>query len=480
MRATEAIAWTSIFPYVYDMVRSMDEVDDAQIPYYAGLLISVYTFAEFLSGILWAKVSDHICRRATLLIGSVCGMTTAISFGFSRSIAFATAARAFGGLFNPNVGIVQTCVAESVHHKEQQVKAFSFVTFIRTLGNLIGPILGGFLANPVLLYPSLFPQHSVWAEYKFLLPNLVVASLQVISFATAFLFLLETHQGMLKRSGLGLEIGSRIVRCIMGKCTGQPSRGESSGYVPLENIPADVELQDIHAEEDYESRSAPQPTPWMKIPSKQSLLQILAVGLLAFHKVSSDALMPAFLAAPTALPHDSTSSHERSPFDPAGGFGYSSHQVGLILLSQAIVAVIMQATVVPLAVGKLGALKAYRIAVGIYPTMYVLTPFLPNLESPLPTLLVTLDLWAKVLLSSVGYICSAILITNTTADKGDLAFVNGASASFSCLTRSAGPLITGKLFALGLRAGFPFIAFWTLGLVALIEFVESFMLVEHS
>lgn len=56
LRATKAIAWTSIFPYVYFMIGSFNEVPDAQISFYAGLLIAIFTFSEFLSGMIWSSV----------------------------------------------------------------------------------------------------------------------------------------------------------------------------------------------------------------------------------------------------------------------------------------------------------------------------------------------------------------------------------------------------------------------------------------
>lgn len=124
LRATEAIAWTSIFPYVYFMIKSFDEVPAGRIPFYAGLLIAIFSFAEFLSNMVWSRVSDRIGRKKTLLIGSAGAMVTALWFGCSRSIAYAVASRAFGGLSNPNAGLVQTCAVELTTRDEQRGKLF--------------------------------------------------------------------------------------------------------------------------------------------------------------------------------------------------------------------------------------------------------------------------------------------------------------------------------------------------------------------
>lgn len=69
---------------------------------------------------LWAKLSDHIGRKPALLIGAVCGMITSLTLGISRSLYMAVASRAFGGLFNPDVGLVRTCVVGLVKEKEQR------------------------------------------------------------------------------------------------------------------------------------------------------------------------------------------------------------------------------------------------------------------------------------------------------------------------------------------------------------------------
>jgi MFS family permease len=119
IRATEAIAWTSIFPYAYYMVQSFGEVADQDIAFYAGLLAATLTFCEFLSAMVWAGVSDRIGRKPTLIIGCLCGAAASLALGFSRSISMAVASRAFGGLCNPNVSLVQTCTGE-IARKDQQ------------------------------------------------------------------------------------------------------------------------------------------------------------------------------------------------------------------------------------------------------------------------------------------------------------------------------------------------------------------------
>jgi MFS family permease len=100
------------------MIQSF-QVPEHDIAFYSGALIAVFTFGEFLSGVVWARISDRIGRKPTVLIGVFCGLVSTLTLGLSRSVAVAIASRAFGGLFNPNVGLVQTCTGE-LARKEQR------------------------------------------------------------------------------------------------------------------------------------------------------------------------------------------------------------------------------------------------------------------------------------------------------------------------------------------------------------------------
>ncbi|KAL2263942.1 hypothetical protein VTK26DRAFT_4129 [Humicola hyalothermophila] len=494
VRATEAIAWTSVFPYAYLMVQSF-EVPKHDIPFYSGALIAVFTFGEFLTGVVWARVSDKIGRKPTMLIGIFCCLASALAFGLSRSVPVAIASRAFGGLCNPNAGLVQTCTGE-LTRKEQRAKAFSLVTFIRSLGNLVGPVLGGLLADPAALYPSIFPQDSLWTSFPYLLPNLAVGTLQVLTFVLVFLLLQETHPQMQGRPATGFlvlqflrKLFSR--RNLVEKATYTPLADNSSGLEAQEDAAEEHPLDDFKEQGDGSRTYSDSETFEADGPVRehsdraftlQVILQILAVSLLAYHKVSSDSLMGTFLALGSEGSDetaDGAASRDVQLPRSRVGFGFDTRTIGIIFLTEAIFRSAIQPTAIPWFISKLGALRAFRWVVGLYPAMYILTPFIPKIPSPFPLVLLLLDLWIKVAFSSVGYICSAVLITNTSPSSQALARINGAAASFGCLARSVGPLLSGKLFAAGLRSGYLQIPFWALGAVALVGAIVSAFLLDH-
>lgn len=104
------------------MVQSFSQEDDKNTAIYAGVMVSVFTFGEFLMAPQWAKISDRIGRKPTLLIGSMGAIFSALIFGFSSSLPMAIGARVCAGILNPNLGVLQTFVGELVPKEHQGMR----------------------------------------------------------------------------------------------------------------------------------------------------------------------------------------------------------------------------------------------------------------------------------------------------------------------------------------------------------------------
>ena len=50
-----------------------------------------------------------------------------------------------------------------------------------SLGLIFGPAIGGYLARPAIKYPSLFEANSIFAIFPYLMPNIIIAILGIIS-----------------------------------------------------------------------------------------------------------------------------------------------------------------------------------------------------------------------------------------------------------------------------------------------------------
>lgn len=100
-RICEPIAFMSIFPYVYYMIKDFEVAkNESEIAVYAGTVTSAFAFAEFLSGVVWGRLSDKIGRKPVLLTGLAGTALSMVIFGFAPNLKIALLARALGGLLN--------------------------------------------------------------------------------------------------------------------------------------------------------------------------------------------------------------------------------------------------------------------------------------------------------------------------------------------------------------------------------------------
>src|SRR5690606_21465266 len=83
--------------------------------------------------------------------------------------------------------------------------------FVWCIGSIIGPALGGALADPVNQYPGWFRKDGFLEEYPYALPNLVSAGVLVIGCLVGVLFLEETHAQLKYQRDYGLEAGQKLV-----------------------------------------------------------------------------------------------------------------------------------------------------------------------------------------------------------------------------------------------------------------------------
>lgn len=127
----------SVYPYLPEMIESFG-VETTDIAKWTGILSSVFSVSQCLTGIPWGQASDKYGRKPIILLAMTCAMASSLMFGFSTNLKWAIVARAFSGASNGNVGILRTTVAEMVPQKVLQPKAFAVLPLIWTMGSIIG------------------------------------------------------------------------------------------------------------------------------------------------------------------------------------------------------------------------------------------------------------------------------------------------------------------------------------------------------
>ncbi|KAF9913037.1 hypothetical protein EC991_005905 [Linnemannia zychae] len=156
---------------------------------------------NFCTSIFWGYMSDRYGRRPILLLG-LCGSTIAcIFFGLSKSLAWAIISRSMCGLLNGNVGVAKSMLGE-IADSTNQSQAFSIFGFAWGIGMIVGPVLGGYLANPAKNFPEIFGDWEFFIQYPYFLPCFVAAMGSVVGFTVGYFFLKETR-GM--RGGVLVE-----------------------------------------------------------------------------------------------------------------------------------------------------------------------------------------------------------------------------------------------------------------------------------
>lgn len=440
-------------------------------------------------GIPWGRFSDRYGRKPAILLGLTSTMLTTLLWGFSKGLPMAIIARALAGAGNGNVGILRTSVAEMVPWKELQPRAFSIMPLVWNVGSIIGPTIGGALANPFNVEPGeQRPNASLLEIFPYALPNIVGAVFFATGITTGLLFLEETLEGAGpdQRKDYGLILGKKLVngskyilsqtkRLFGLRSKDVESEPHSHGETdPLLKPRAIEDEEEISAFEVKTKLPAPH---WREVLNRQAFINLIVYALLAMHAMAFDQLIPVYVQ------HDPIGTPNSTPYNPplkfAGGFGLNSKQIGLMSTCYGIAGIFVQFFVFPPLCRKLGVLYLLKISACIFPMLYILTPFtalLPTKQSQVVCMFTIMAL--KCLCGIFAFPCSTILLTNSATSLRTLGTLNGIATSASAVGRAAGPAMAGLIYSAGVKKGYVIAPWWFLAGVAIIAAVPIWWLVE--
>ncbi|KAG7192486.1 uncharacterized protein KQ657_001580 [Scheffersomyces spartinae] len=227
IRFAEPIAFTSMFPYVYFMIRDFGITkDDSEISSYSGYLAASFSFFQFVFCVQWGRLSDRIGRKPILLTGLMGTSISMLLFGFSQNYHMALVARSCLGALNGNIPVLRTTIGEVATQRKHQAIAFASLSLLWNLGCVIGPMLGGskYLTRPkskpridhtleLTSNSTLYDFYNQFLDkYPYALSNVVVAIFLWTSMILGALFLEESHPEFKTRKDILLQIGDGIRR----------------------------------------------------------------------------------------------------------------------------------------------------------------------------------------------------------------------------------------------------------------------------
>lgn len=138
-----------------------------------GILVSSYSFMQFVFAPWWGKMSDNIGRRPVIMIGltgTIIGFfLLTISFSLIPTIEMIFLARIVGGIFtSATLPTSQAYIADSTTGKNR-AQGFGILGAVFGLGFTFGPAIGGILAIFGYWVPALFAtflaiMNLIWAR----------------------------------------------------------------------------------------------------------------------------------------------------------------------------------------------------------------------------------------------------------------------------------------------------------------------------
>ena len=366
-----------------------------------------------------------------------------------------------------------------------------------THSSMIGPAIGGALARPCLFYPSIFLPGSIWDRYPYLLPNLFSAAAVVIGLVVGIFFLEETHPIKKYEPDRGIILGQKLMARLTWKKETSESKklrmleeeeplidsdDQLPGYRTTETSPrlvsstSHVSLPDAletldPIQKSSQSTSSPlrntAPKPDTSRPTsiftRPIILNTVSFGILAFHTMTFDQLLPVFLS--TTPPKE---GNVDLPFKFSGGFGFDNQTVGIIMAVQGFYSLLSNSFLFPWVIGRIGPLRLFKLVAVPYFILYLVTPYLVLLPDSFRMTGVYLVIIWKCTFSTLAYPSNALITMNLAPNPLSLGTVNGVSASAASLCRAFGPAISGFLYAVGQESGFSSLPWWCGSAVAVI------------
>ncbi|KAG7090166.1 hypothetical protein E1B28_011774 [Marasmius oreades] len=194
IQSSEPITATVIYPFIAQLIRStgITKGEEAKVGYYAGIIESIFFISESLICYQWGLASDKFGRRPILLLGPL-GLAIAMTgFGLSHSFWSLVVFRAAQGVFNGNIGVSKTVMAE-LTDSTNRADAFMLIPIMWACGVTIAPMMGGFLAEPAKSWPNFFGRIPLFVDYPYFLPCFVTGLYAFMTFVIPLFGLKETH-----------------------------------------------------------------------------------------------------------------------------------------------------------------------------------------------------------------------------------------------------------------------------------------------
>lgn len=190
----DMVGFTIVIPFltyfVQDLAVADGITDVGSRDLWVGIVIAVYSLAQFLFTPILGSLSDRMGRRPILMFGLLSNTVFFTVFGLSGSLAMALVARFLAGAGNGNIAVARAYIGD-ISEPEMVARRMGMIGAAFGLGFMIGPFIGGVLSDPANGIGAPF-DGQIWIDHPYLLPCVFSSALSLISLCLALSWLPES------------------------------------------------------------------------------------------------------------------------------------------------------------------------------------------------------------------------------------------------------------------------------------------------
>ena len=146
---TEVLGFSLILPFLPFMAQEF-----GASAFSIGLLLTSFSLFQFISAPIAGTLSDRFGRKPLLIISQISTLISFIILGFANSLWLLFLSRIIDGLLGSNATIAKAYLSDITSQKDKS-KVFAISGAAFAIGIMIGPLLGGTLAQTSYKIPSL-------------------------------------------------------------------------------------------------------------------------------------------------------------------------------------------------------------------------------------------------------------------------------------------------------------------------------------
>ncbi|KAJ7949438.1 Protein ZINC INDUCED FACILITATOR-LIKE 1 [Quillaja saponaria] len=393
---------SSLFPYLYFMVRDFHIAKrEEDIGSYAGYLGSSFMFGRALTSIFWGAVADRYGRKPVVVIGVITVIIFNTLFGLSVNFWMAIATRFLLGFLNGSIGPMKAYATE-IFRDEYHAIGLSTISAAWGIGLIIGPSLGGYLAQPTEKYPHIFTKGSFWDKFPYFLPSFCISVFSV-GVLIACIWLPETLHNH--------------------KNTDE---SPDDSFEALENATSGIEAD-----------KKPQELEQKHVKSDENLLlnwplmsSIVVYCFFSLHDIAYQEVFSLWAVSPRRL----------------GGMSFSTDDVGNVLAISGLALMIYQLTLYPYVEKAFGPICIARISGVLTIPLLQSYPFIAMLSGFTLYLVINIASVLKYSLS-VTIITGLFILQNRAVEQHQRGAANGISMTAMSFFKAVGPAGGGAVFS---------------------------------